>query len=95
MGNLYSIDLTIYTDFSRALISDNLEDTISYADAVNICKEEMKIESKLIEHVAGRIIKRIQNQWGENVSGIDIRIAKHTPPIENSELEYCAVHIII
>lgn len=95
MGNLYTVDLIIFTDFSNAMESDSLDDTINYGEAVGIIKDEMKIESQLLEHVAGRIIRHLQEKWDSKISGIDLRIAKQTPPITNADIESCAVHITI
>lgn len=94
VGNLYRVDLSITTDFSEAMETDELTDTISYADAAEIIKEEMLIPSKLLEHVGGRIVKHLQKIWGNKIQGIDLRISKLTPPI-NMDIESCSVHIII
>jgi len=94
VGNLYSIDLTITTDYSQAMVSDNLEDTISYADAAEIVKEEMLIPSQLLEHVAGRIIRHLQSRWGDRIQGIDLEIKKLSPPI-SMDIEFCGVHVIV
>lgn len=94
VGNLYSVELSVKTDFSQAMLSDALDDTISYAEAAEIVKEEMMIPSKLLEHVGGRIVKHLQDRWGDKVKGIDLKIAKLSPPIE-MDIESCSIHIII
>ena len=94
VGNLYRVDLTITTDFSEAINTDELSDTISYAEAAEIVKEEMLVPSQLLEHVAGRIVRHLQSRWGEKIQGIDLRISKLTPPI-SMDIESCSVHIII
>jgi len=38
VGNMYRIDCTLTTDFSQAMQTDNLDDTLSYADAVEVIK---------------------------------------------------------
>jgi 7,8-dihydroneopterin aldolase/epimerase/oxygenase len=40
-------------------LSDDLQDTVDYVHLNQIVVEEMAIRSKLLEHVAHRIIKRI------------------------------------
>jgi dihydroneopterin aldolase len=40
----------------------------------------MEIPSKLIEHVAGRIVKAIQQQFPQ-VSSVHLRITKTNPPM--------------
>lgn len=94
VGNLYSINLTITTDFSKAMLSDKLYDTVSYAEVAEIVKQEMLIPSQLLEHVGNRIIKHIQARWNTQIQGIDLNIKKITPPI-SMEIESCGIHIII
>ncbi len=79
-GNDYSIDIRIGYDISRAMQSDNVDDTLNYAEVYNTIKEEMLKPSKLIEHVAGRIANRL---IGEHplISTITLRITKQNPPM--------------
>lgn len=81
VGNYFEITLRVEYPFSGALLSDNLEDTISYADLCAIIQRQMAIPSKLLEHVAGRIIESIKSSFPKIESGI-IKITKITPPIE-------------
>ena len=92
-GNDYRIDLKISPNSCLATESDNIEDTINYADIFNLVKEEMAIPSQLIEHAAGRIIRRIKQNYPD-ISNITIRLAKINPPIQG-EIEEAAVIISI
>lgn len=80
VGNLFEVSISLKYDFVHAMESDNLIDTISYADVCEIIITEMKTPSKLLEHAAGRIIKALKNQY-PNIQGGTLRIAKITPPI--------------
>ena len=91
VGNTFSIDLKIYLDLSKAIESDKLEDTINYADIYSLIKEEMIITSNLLEHVAGRIIRKIRQEY-LHISKINIRLAKKNPPIDG-EIQEAAVVI--
>lgn len=93
VGNMYKIDCILTTDFSAAMKSDRLEDTISYAEAVEIIQNEMNTPSQLLEHVGGRIIDALQNRFGHRLLKTDLRIAKLSPPI-NADIKACAIHII-
>lgn len=93
VGNLYSVNLSIATDFSEAMQTDRLGDTISYAEVAEIVKEEMLIPSQLLEHVGGRIIKHLEERWSGKIKGIDLKISKLSPPIE-MDIESCSIHII-
>lgn len=79
VGNTYIIDLLIYFDFSTAMISDDIHDTINYVAIYNIIKQEMSIPSNLIEHLAGRILDQIKKSFPQ-VEKLDIRLAKKNPP---------------
>ncbi len=94
VGNLYSIDLSLTTDFSKAMDNDSLDDTISYADVAETVKQEMEIPSQLLEHVGGRIVKHLKEKWGNKIECIDLRIAKLSPPI-GLDIENCSVRIIV
>lgn len=80
IGSDYSIDLEIKTDMRVSKISDELADTVDYVHLNKIVVEEMAIRSKLLEHVAHRIIKRIFNEI-PSVSTIQVAVSKLNPPI--------------
>jgi len=81
IGTYYILNLEIHTDLWIAAESDDLNDTISYAEINEIIHEEMKINSKLLEHVAGRIITKIREKF-DQVSYIKIKITKTSPPMK-------------
>ncbi|MDR0543682.1 MAG: dihydroneopterin aldolase [Dysgonamonadaceae bacterium] len=79
VGNTYTVDLKIGFDLRKAAETDHLEDTVNYASAYAVVKEEMEIPSNLIEHVAHRIIRRIRKEF-PGIETIEIRLAKRNPP---------------
>lgn len=81
IGTYYLLNLEIHTDLWKAAETDELEDTISYADINGIIHNEMKIRSKLLEHVAGRIILKIHESFPE-ISYMKLKITKTAPPME-------------
>ncbi|WP_143885338.1 dihydroneopterin aldolase [Chryseobacterium binzhouense] len=81
IGTYYILNLEIHTDLWIAAESDDLNDTISYAEINEIIHEEMKINSKLLEHVAGRIITKIREKF-DQVSYIKLKITKTSPPMK-------------
>jgi dihydroneopterin aldolase len=81
IGTYYLLNLEIHTDLWKASESDDLNDTISYADINDIIHGEMKIKSKLLEHVAGRIISKTYEQFPE-ISYIKLKITKTAPPMQ-------------
>lgn len=91
-GNTFMVNVKIKTDLSRAAETDNLNDTINYGMVFDIIKEEMSIPSKLIEHVAGRIIRRLRNDF-DSIMQIELKISKKNPPV-NGQVEQSSVLII-
>lgn len=92
IGGKYSVDLEVKVDFSSSFDSDDLNDTADYSSLYAIVKEEMAIRSKLIEHVAGRIMKRLEKEYSE-VFEAHLRLTKQSPPIGgNVEAVVVEVH---
>ena len=60
--------------------SDELADTVDYVHLNKIVKEEMAIRSKLLEHVADRILNRVLNEI-LTVQTADVSVSKMNPPI--------------
>lgn len=80
VGAEYKISLDIETDFSIAAETDSLEGTINYAEIYEAVKHEMSIPSKLLEHLAYRISKRLFNDFPA-IKSIGISIFKENPPM--------------
>jgi dihydroneopterin aldolase len=80
VGNWFVVNIRIEADLSAACQSDNVEDTINYAEVYNIIKAEMEIPAKLIERVACRILRSIKNAFPQ-ITAIEVRLAKMSPPI--------------
>ena len=80
IGSDYRVDLEIKTDLRKSSVSDELNDTVDYVLLNKIVVEEMAIRSKLLEHVAHRIITRIFSEI-PSVSRILLAVSKLNPPI--------------
>ena len=79
-GNDYKVSVSLDYDISKAINTDNVADTINYAEVYEVIKEEMITPSKLIEHVAGRIAQRLLTQY-PSVAAITLSITKLNPPM--------------
>ena len=80
IGSDYRVDLEIKSDLRKSSVSDELNDTVDYVLLNKIVVEEMGIRSKLLEHVAHRIITRIFSEI-PSVSRILLAVSKLNPPI--------------
>ena len=83
IGSDYEVDVTLEADLSKAAISDNLAQTVDYVVVNKIVTEEMAIRSKLLEHVAQRIIAKLTSSHPEIMS-IEVSVAKLNPPIDGN-----------
>lgn len=79
VGNRFVVDLTLTAPLVAAVESDELDDTINYATVYEIVKREMDIPSRLIEHVAGRILKSLKAHF-QQLKGIELKLSKLNPP---------------
>jgi len=80
IGNHYVVNLEVHADLEKASQSDDLDDTINYAEINSIIHQEMQIRSQLLEHVIGRIINKIENQF-PRITFIKIKLTKTIPPM--------------
>lgn len=80
IGNHYVVNLEVHADLEKASQSDDLDDTINYAEINSIIHQEMQIRSQLLEHVIGRIINKIENQFPK-ITFIKIKLTKTIPPM--------------
>ena len=80
IGNHYVVYLEVHSDLEKASQSDDLNDTINYAEINQIVHQEMEIRSQLLEHVIGRIIKKIETAFPQ-ITFIKIKLTKTVPPM--------------
>lgn len=57
IGNEYTIDLKLKTDIGKAAQTDEVADTINYAEVYNVIKHEMANPVRLLEHAASGLYK--------------------------------------
>jgi dihydroneopterin aldolase len=80
IGTHFTVDFYFKNDTSRAEVSDNIEDTISYLDVYQLVKAEMAVSSDLLEHVARRTLKRIFEEYPQ-MYWAKFKIQKMNPPL--------------
>lgn len=78
-GNDYTIDIKIGYDVSLAMVSDNVDDTLNYAEVYKIVDQEMGVPSQLLERVAYRIGYRLSRKF-TSITSINIKLTKLNPP---------------
>lgn len=80
-GTYYLLNLELHADLWQAAESDHLKDTINYAQINDIIHAEMKVPSRLLEHVCGRMINRISEEFPQ-IKFVKIKLTKTAPPMK-------------
>lgn len=94
LGQRFIVDVTIARDLRRPGRSDDVADTINYADVYRFAKNVVEGPSRnLLEAVAEEIAQRIAAYW-DGIEEIRVRVGKPAPPIKGSVLEAAAVEIV-
>lgn len=80
IGNRYTIDVNITTDFTEAARFDRLEGTVNYAIVYEIVAKQMQKSTRLLEHIAHQIIEECRKVYPD-IETIEVSVSKHNPPI--------------
>lgn len=80
IGTHFRVDLSFVTDTSKAEVSDNIVDTVSYLDVYQVVKAEMMKPSHLLENVARRVGERILDDFSA-VEIVTVKVSKLNPPL--------------
>lgn len=80
LGGKFIVDVALYTNFMTSAETDLLSDTIDYVRVREIIVEQMAIRSKLLEHVANRILQHFKAEF-PRLQKAKIKIRKIDPPI--------------
>jgi len=81
IGNKYTVDVFMTLDMQEAVDEDKLEGTVNYERVYEIVAEVMGVDASLLEHLAGKLVKKIRATFSE-VESVRVRISKHNPPIK-------------
>ena len=91
IGTRFRVNLRYEVDTSRAQMSDNIEDTVSYLDVYQTVKRQMMQPSHLLEHVADRIVSAVLDEYTP-VESVCVKISKLNPPL-GGQMECVSVSI--
>ena len=91
VGTWFQIDLEMTVDTAAAEKSDNLDETVNYAEVYLTVKREMEIPSKLLENVAYRIKTAVLDEYPV-VEQVKVKIQKLNPPL-GGKMKSVAVEI--
>ncbi|HRY31855.1 MAG TPA: dihydroneopterin aldolase [Bacteroidales bacterium] len=80
IGTRFLVSFTFEADTSEAEINDDLQLTINYQSVYQLIKKEMEAHSKLIEHVALRILTTVCEAFPA-ITWARVKVAKMNPPL--------------
>ena len=80
VGGDFVVTLRIGYPWQQAMTTDDVADTLDYAAVYTLVKTEMGQPSQLLEHMAGRIVKTLFQQFPA-ITSIDLWLTKMTPPM--------------
>lgn len=80
VGGWFVVDLRVHYDIAKACQTDSVDDTLNYAHLLDIVTTEMHQPSRLLEHVAGRIARRLFETYPE-AKAADVTLTKENPPM--------------
>lgn len=94
VGNDYVLDLRLGYPFADAMLSDEVADTLNYAEVFGAVSEIMQKPAKLLETAAGTIARELFRRFPKTES-IDLKLVKLNPPMgadcngAGVELHFC------
>lgn len=80
VGNEFEVTLHLECRVDDAMSSDDVADTVNYAEVIDTVRAEMDVPSQLLEHVAARVRDAVCRRF-PLVAGGMVKVAKLTPPI--------------
>jgi len=84
LGQRFGVDVTFWLDLATAAASDQIEDTVSYSAIFKVIRSEVEgAPSRLLEHLAGRLVDRITAQ-DRRIRKVSVTVTKLNPPLGGS-----------
>jgi 7,8-dihydroneopterin aldolase/epimerase/oxygenase len=84
LGQRFGVDVSLWLDLSQAAASDQLEDTVSYSAIFKLMRKEVEGQpSRLLEHLAGRLVNSIFDH-DTRIGKVRVRVTKLNPPLKGS-----------
>ena len=93
LGQLFSLDIFLWTDFEKCTVNDDLKKTVDYSKLVQILKEQAKkIYCFTIEKYSKAILEIIDQEF--KLSKIKIILTKCNPPITGFDGKVSIIRIL-
>jgi dihydroneopterin aldolase len=83
IGNNFEVDVEIKFSNCNAKNLDEITSTLDYCDVYQIVEKNMKIRSKILEHLAHRILDELLS-LNSSIEVVSLKIRKLNPPLGGS-----------
>lgn len=94
IGGEFVVNIRAKYPLEKAVESDDVADTLNYAEMFEIINKEMQTPSCLLEHVAGRIGQSILEKM-PMIETLDVTLEKINPPMgADAESASVELHLI-
>jgi len=93
LGQLFSLDIFLWTDFEKCTVNDDIKNTVDYSKLVKILKDQSKkIHCYTIEKYSNAILDIIDQEF--KISKIKIILTKYNPPIKGFDGKVSIIRIL-
>ncbi|KAG7582866.1 Dihydroneopterin aldolase/epimerase domain [Arabidopsis suecica] len=93
LGDLFTVDIDLWLSLKKAIESDNLADTVSFADTFSLVKKIVEGPPKnLYETVAEHIASKMLETFPK-INVIRVKLGKRNPSLVNSTVDYLAAEL--
>ena len=93
LGQLFSLDIFLWTDFEKCTANDDIEKTVDYSKLVEVLKDQSKkICCLTIEKYSNAILEIVDKEF--KLSKIKITLTKCNPPITGFDGKVSIVRIL-
>jgi len=93
LGQLFSLDIFLWTDFENCTVNDDIKKTVDYSTLVQILKDQSrKVYYFTIEKYSDAILEIIDKEF--KLSRIKIILTKCNPPITGFDGKVSIVRIL-
>lgn len=84
LGQRFGVNISLWVDLTEASLSDNIGTTVSYSNIYKLVRREVEGEpSRLLEHLAGRLLKVIF-EHDNRIERAKVEVIKLNPPLKGS-----------
>ena len=93
LGQLFSVDIFLWTDFEMSTVNDDIKKTVDYSKLVQILKDQSnRIYCLTIEKYSNAILEIINQEF--KLSKVKIILTKCNPPIKGFDGKVSIVRIL-